>query len=398
MKQFAIYEWNMARLEKKLNAISNKCSKYGCTFSYSKVGEEYRELKDENGGTYTARFILVEAEGTAIVNGWEFIASVEHTENGNIISKASEVEVPEKYYTTKTICEHCNSDRFRKYTFIVMNTETKEFKQVGKSCLKDFTGGLSAEAVAQYISYFDKLIEGEAPDQRFSGERYYDKMEIMQYIAETIRHFGYVRSQEFGSTASTAFDFWCAKHGGRFHSEEVRLETLMKMSKVGFNAESKEALQMTTGALEWISKQEETNNYIHNLKTACGLDWVGQGHLGLLASLFPAYDREIEYLAKKAEQEKKLAAERASEVNSQHIGKVGDRITFKVHSAKCLTSWETDWGTTFVYKLVDENGNVFTWKTGSYLPDEIDSVKGTVKEHKEFRGILQTELTRCKVS
>ena len=397
MKQFAIYEWNMARLEKKLKAISNKCSKYGCTFSYSKVGEEYRELKDDEGRKYTAKFIIVEAEGTAKVNGWEFIASVEHTENGNIISKASEVEVPEKYYTTKAVCEHCNSNRFRKDTFIVMNTESGEFKQVGKSCLKDFTGGLSAEAVAQYISFFDKLIEGEAPDQRFSGERYYDKVEMMQYMAETIRHFGYVRSQEFGSTANTAFEFWCADHG-RTYNKEIELDNKMKMAKVGFNYNSKEALQMTTAALEWISKQEEANNYIHNLKTACGLDWVGQGHLGLLASLFPAYDREIEYQARKAEQEKKFAAERASEVNSQHIGKVGDRINFKVHSAKCLTSWETDWGTTFVYKLVDENGNVFTWKTGSCLPDEFDSVKGTVKEHKEFRGIRQTELTRCKVS
>ena len=101
----------------------------------------------------------------------------------------------------------------------------------------------------------------------------------------------------------------------------------------------------------------------------------------------------------KQNRKKKFAAERASEVNSQHIGKVGDRINFKGSFSKVFDqAGETDWGTTFVYKLVDENGNVFTWKTGSCLPDEFDSVKGTVKEHKEFRGIRQTELTRCKVS
>lgn len=38
---------------------------------------------------------------------------------------------------------------------------TGEFKQVGRSCLKDFTGGLDASAVAQYISFFDELIGGK---------------------------------------------------------------------------------------------------------------------------------------------------------------------------------------------------------------------------------------------
>ena len=35
-----------------------------------------------------------------------------------------------------------------------MNEKTKEFKQVGKSCLKDFTRGLSAESIAYYYSFF----------------------------------------------------------------------------------------------------------------------------------------------------------------------------------------------------------------------------------------------------
>ena len=49
---------------------------------------------------------------------------------------------------------------------------------------------------------------------------------------------------------------------------------------------------------------------------------------------------------------------------------------------------------------VDENGNVYTWKTsgGIYCDESIDEVelKGTVKAHNEYRGVKQTELTRCK--
>lgn len=75
--KYAIYEGNIDRLEKKLKRISNKCKAYGCDFHYEQTGEEFRELKDEKGNKHTARFVLVEAEGTAIINDWEFIAELE---------------------------------------------------------------------------------------------------------------------------------------------------------------------------------------------------------------------------------------------------------------------------------------------------------------------------------
>lgn len=68
---FEIFEGNMERLEAKLTRIANKCKKYGCEFTYNKVGEVYRELVDENKQKYIARFIQVEAEGTAIINDWQ---------------------------------------------------------------------------------------------------------------------------------------------------------------------------------------------------------------------------------------------------------------------------------------------------------------------------------------
>lgn len=106
--KYAIYEGNLDRLEKKLKRIFNKCKAYGCDFHYEQTGEEFRELKDEKGNKYTARFVLVEAEGTAVINDWEFVAELEHTEKGNIITGVAGIEVPERYYTTTPVCEHCN--------------------------------------------------------------------------------------------------------------------------------------------------------------------------------------------------------------------------------------------------------------------------------------------------
>lgn len=320
--KYAIYEGNIDRLEKKLKRISNKCKAYGCDFHYEQTGEEFRELKDEKGNKYTARFVLVEAEGTAIINDWEFIAELEHTENGNIITGVAGVEVPERYYTSKPMCEHCNSKRFRKNTYIVRNKQTGEFKQVGKSCLKDFTHGMSAEAVTK--EYLQDLID--------------------------------------------------------------------KMESVNFDIDNQSSVELVSNALVWIAEQEENNNYIHNLKTACSLEYV-KGNFGLYASLFPAYDRDLERTAKRK-------AVQSVEQSSEFVGEISDRITVKIQSVKCVTSWETDFGITRIYKLIGADGNVYTWKTGKYLDDTTNemSITGTVKAHTEFRGIKQTELTRCRVA
>lgn len=397
MAQYAIFEGNMERLQKKINRIRNKCNKYGCDFHYAEVGEEYRELTDDKGRKYIARFVLVEAEGVAVVNGWKFIASVDHTEKGNIINKACDIEVPERYYTSDPVCEHCNSKRYRRDTFIVMNEETGEFKQVGKSCLKDFTGGMNAEGVAYYTALFEELIEGETPCGGM-GTSYYEVKEYLLYVAETIKHFGYVRTTDSGrSTRERAFDYYMIEHNGRFfEKEEERLKE--EMRSVAFNATADGNSEAVEKALAWLNSQPEDNNYMHNLKTACSLEYTEYRNLGIITSLFPTYNRDLEHQAEKAEQEKQRALKQASEQNSKHIGTIGERIEIDVHSFECVTSWETQYGVTKIYKIVDTNGNVYTWKTSNYVSEDVSKVKATVKSHNEYRGIKQTEITRCKVA
>lgn len=387
---YAIYEGNMDRLEKKLNHIYNKCKAYGCDFHYEQVGETYKEVTDERGNKHMARFILVEAEGTAIVNNWEFAASVEHTEKGNIFKGILGIEVPRRYYDNPPVCEHCNIKRHRVYTYIIRNKETGEFKQVGRACLKDFTHGMSAEAITQYISLFDSLIEGEAPDTGARIEHYLPKEEYLRYAAETIRHFGYVKADDVRQNTSVrALDYYEADRN-RAVSREYLEHLQEEMSREGFNINHPETVQLVKDALAWVEAKTEDSNYIHNLKTVCSLDYVKYKNVGLLASLFPAYNRELERTAK-------WQAEHAVEANSQHVGVVGSKVSFKANTLVCVTGWETEYGYMHVYKMIDENGNVYTWKTTKSLPDTTDGllVTGTVKAHNEFRGIKQTELTRC---
>lgn len=391
--KYAIFEGNMKRLEDKLFRIYNKCKAYGCDFHYEQVGETFKELKDEKGQSYMARFIIVEAEGMAIINNWEFVASVEYTEKGNIFSGILGIEIPQRYYNEKPICEHCNTNRYRKYTYIVRNKETGDFKQVGKSCLKDFTNGMSAEAVAQYISLFDTLIAGEAPEPGANIERYLPKEEYLAYVAETIRHFGYMKSGENRQgTAQRALDYYEASHG-RAVSREYLKHLQDEMNALNFDIKSEIIVKQVKDALDWIANQREYSNYIHNLKTVCALNYVTYKNAGLLASLFPAYHQDLERSAKRQ-------AIYSEEIHSEYIGNIGDKITINVQSVKLMTSWDGQYGIIKIYKFMDKDGNVYTWKT-SKLVDDIFvemSIIGTVKAHTEFRGIKQTEITRCRVT
>ena len=97
-----------------------------------------------------------------------------------------------------------------------------------------------------------------------------------------------------------------------------------------------------------------------------------------------------------------------------HIGEIKERLTIRV-----MLRGDYEFATTFgwrettkhIYTLVDAEGNVFVWKTASVIGiDEDDErwravhigdiieMKGTVKEHSEYKGTPQTILTRCKVT
>lgn len=385
--KYLIHEANIERLEKKLTTISNKCQKYNCAFTYQVIGEQF--IKDDNGNVN--RYIEVEVEGTAKVNEWTFVASIDFCENGNVIRKCGniDVEVPERYYTSEPVCEHCNTKRRRKDTYIIMNTTTGEFKQVGRSCLKDFTCGLSAEMVAQYIAMFDNLIEGYAvPSGTYIAE-YYDVKEYLQYVVECINHFGFYGTQCDRPTKVRAYEYMMAR-AHKVFTVKYQEQLLSEMEAVNFNHDT-EAIRLTVEkALEWISNQNDENNYIHSVKVLASQEYIRSKDFGFIASLISTYNK-----AMAIEQQKKQQQEVDS--NSTFIGNVGDRVTVEAESIECVASWDTQFGMTFVYKITDTNCNVYTWKTNKGLENKKVILVGTVKEHKEFRGVKQTELTRCKV-
>lgn len=404
MAIYSIPEMNMESLEKKLTRIRNKAAKYGCDFHYEQVGEHFetRELdeRDEHGKPLTelVRYIDIDVAGKAEVGGWQFAASLDYTSEGNIIHGV--MEIPERYYTCSPWCEHCKTRRDRKSSFIVYHAESGEFKQVGKSCLRDFTHGLSAEMAAQFESWIKECEEAS----EFSGmggwpTRYFSTDSFMAATAETIRLFGYVKRGTVGTTctADLVTGLYKVEMGmGLGLLRDYLIAQYDDAVARGWNMKRPEAMEQGKKVREWIRTCEKDDNYYHNLKVACALEQITGREIGLLVSAFPAYDRELEYQAEKLRRERKEADEGTA---SNYVGKIGDRVIFESVLSKCVTSFETQFGWMYIYKFTDKAGNVYVWKTGKDIDCEKKlKITGTVKEHKDFRNVKQTELTRCRIN
>ena len=414
VREYAIPECNMDSLQRKLTRVRNKCARYGCEFQYAEMGEEFREITDDDGKKMTVRYVKIRTSGHALIDGWQYIATVEHTENGNIFHTAADVEIPSRYYCSDPYCEHCQTNRRRTETYIIMETETGAFKQVGKNCLYDYTHGLNAEFIAAFEQYFKELENMSESLSLERSTRYLDVREFLAYSAETIRTYGYLKSDcppSMKCTRDRVTEFYGLDHGwynGKF-DEPVREKIRRDMEKVNFQIDRPCNAEKVTAAVDWISAQEDRGNYIHNLKVACGLTFAEVGNAGILCSLFAAYDRELERLAEKAAREARLAAQREAEKVSEYVGEIGKRIEFKPVYARVVTSWENTFspygGVTYIWKIKDGDGNVYTWKTSNEFREDRDgetvlpeTIKGTVKAHTEYRDVKQTELTRCKLN
>ena len=145
------------------------------------------------------------------------------------------------------------------------------------------------------------------------------------------------------------------------------------------------------------------------------LDAKRQAKLDAIAAEQKAQEEEQERIRKEEEakaEAEKLAEEariKAQKAISQHVGEIGQRLTisgtfeytafFEVPSFR---GFGTD--TMYIHNFKDDDGNVLVWKTSSclnrdaiYEGDQVQ-IKGTVKEHSEYKDEKQTVLTRCKIT
>lgn len=401
---YRIYEEFLSDVEKKLKRIAKKCKKSGNDFHYEITGEEIKSVKNESGEENYYKFILVDVEGTAKIDDWEFIATLEVYNSGNIIRRFNtDIEIPERFETTENICEHCGSKRFRNNLYIIHNTKTDEWKQVGSSCLILYTSGLNAEYVT---SYMDGITELEEYDGFIgsSGKPMFSVEEIIGYATEIIDKIGYYNSE---SDIPTKALVGCMLY--RTDSSIKELNTMLRNHRIEFNSndfDKDSTSDRVQKIIDYYKNQESNSEFVHNIHVMLNEGYVTYKSIGYLCYLPEGYNRYMEHETAKQKQ-------LAEEIN-EHYGIVGKRYNdMSVRYIKTLSCFDNGYGgCSYLCKVVLEDGHVLMWigngfnssmeikdESGHYkwvdcIPDKISF---TIKDHSEYKGQKQTKITRCRI-
>lgn len=378
----------LPKLDEKIATLEKKILKQGGTVIYTK-SQPYRQSNKESK-QYSQEVVDVEVEASYQISGWEFIASLEYIDGTNLVKGTGAVEnIPERYIHSN-ICEHCKTDRARKYTILLRNTETGEFRQVGKSCVKDYIG-IDAKHYLSYLSWFDSLESYVETLEHEIGGGYsiaYDVEDIIEQTLAEAQHYGYISKSSV------------AEHSGESTSSVIYY--IMTGLMPTYNTErsyeryeiSEEQKALAKSVIDFVLAIENPTDYERNLQVLINAGYVTRKNLGLAVSIYGYYLRQT-----------KVAKEKQEISNSEWIGEIGQRVVITA-KPELITSYETEYGYIYVYRFV-ENGNVFIWKKSGtfgewvkdrYVPyEDVITFKATVKDHTEYKGIKQTIIARGAV-
>lgn len=396
--KYRIYEDFYKDVEKKINRIGKKCSRYGNDFVFNVVGTDIEEIEDkESHKKYLYRFIIVDVEGTAKINNYECVAVLNIHNNGNIIRRINtEIEIPERFKFTKNICEHCNSNRRRNNLYIIHNVETNEFKQVGSDCLELYTNGLNAEYVASFI---DGVTELEEFDGFIgSGEKRYIPVEdVVSCAYDVISKIGY-----FNSSCDCATKYIVGKmlFDYNFNKNIYDINLMLNNHGMDIKFEKEDFYKEETKVkskqiIKYYMSLKDDCEFIHNVQVLLKDGYASCNDIGFLCYLPEGYNR---YIKKENERKERIKSDK----KSNYFGEINKRYKeLNVYNMSVITEFETLYGTMYVYKITLKSGDILIWKTTKWIDkDYIDKacyIDFTVKAHTEYCGVKQTEITRCKL-
>ena len=352
-----------------------------------------KTTKNNLGETQYEKFLRIDLSYEPLKFGaYTFVATLDHTVGANpIINTVPEQVVPAEYFTVASRCDHCSTSRFRKQTFLFKDDEG--YKLVGRQCLKDFFGVDPTKNIDWFWS-----IGSFGDEEGGYGLRGENVVPVDFAVA-----LGLVFTKRFGYVGTKQAEAYYEKSGGQASllttGNEVRgFLFAPPLQPTDAEIEARRQIYIEAAALQeqaqelvkWALEHFAGDNgsYAHNVRSLLATDVITGRYVGYVVSIIAAHARATE----------DQAARNVVVKSNEYVGNVGDKLVVEVTVLK-LNTFETDFGTTFLFILADAAGNSLVWFASNNVLDVGDTVtlKGTVKAQNDRDGRKQTVLTRCKV-
>ena len=373
-----IPEANLPSLELTLVRLNKKAAKAGMPdIKLTELGTTTE--KDGKGSVTVFRQIAIEAE-TIIHGDWKVAARIDHNDDPsgakNLVYNAPGEPCPREYYHAGANCDHCGWTRKRRDTFILVNEKTDEYKQIGRTCVQEFTGGLNPNAVIKQLERLGNFIEQANEASKnvpLADRRKIDLTIFLAYVNMSMRELGWTSMKE------------AREHGDTTVS--TRDQALHAMFSEYSDQPTQDDFDHAEAAMDWVKTLDpDRDEFTHNIHTLCTDGYGDYKAAGIAASIVWMYDKHLAREAKKA-----LPS------SSEYLGEIGKHITGEV----TVTGNDVRDGTYGTYNLVTmkSNDGATIVTMGRFDPGKVGTrfkLKAKVKDHTEFRGEKQTHVNYCK--
>ena len=337
---------------------------------------------------------------------WEPIVKITPTDEGTSFAEPMPAGTTADALAWKGVdarkCDHCHANRVRNISYVVRNKSDGKVLQLGRNCFQDYVGKDTLAAL-EFQSVIMINLGGDDDGFWFGGAG------LRTTLTESVRKIVAI-SQLLYSKAGGWFRTEKNELNGRIEVEgthRVAGAIVRDRGLIGDNPHAgadifkglsryHDLVKTLTdadlnAADEVIARMREievSDEFGETLKNLAEYDFVPEQKASL-AAYIPQFLRQIE----RKTQEAVLNAKRV------YRGTVGQREVFEKLTCVRCPSFETDYGVVYVNTFEDADHNVLVWKTGSqsFPEGETVTLKGTVKDHSEYRGTKQTILSRCKV-
>ena len=273
---------------------------------------------------YEARRVELKIPEEAVFaeDNWAFGGSVEPSGvdgknfvDVNLSGKDLGFVVPSKYFTVNPCtCDYCKTNRKRNKTYLVVNRETGEWKQLGKECLKLFVTGIDVDAIATFESFIKEVEDAANPGDEFFYNKRFRFVNVADALAlacAVYRERGYLATRD---SVGNPNDFsnknivqrkLAHKYGFDNDFLNITNSVRSEIDEIDLKIDSAIAREDVEVAVEMVSRFPD-DTYYNNLKVVVSNEYIPLNKLGLLVSIPKAIDR-YEDEKKKQEEKERLA-------------------------------------------------------------------------------------------
>ena len=323
-------------------------------------------LQDPNSWVLVKQYTLSLKGEPPHVEGYEFIARMEHTKEGNFIYTSPHSSVPNLPAEFKTVnqhCDVCHTNRDRNDTFVIKmeQDDPKRFPDkkagdlivVGRNCLARFLPGISVSGLIAYTNMIEAtqfdVKEAKEMDEfeggGGGGGKYYEPAEnLLRWIAATYLHTGrYMSKSQANKNAEAGmggpmieatinralsemrpppnskpdkYPIW-AKMGGGDPDFVKKVDDLCAEFEAWFPTKDWEKM---------AQEKPDKADFIHNMALVGKQDYLKSQYFGFFSALFQFFLRDKKGAEDKAAAAKQMAELPPSPVNFGDPALVGKRL------------------------------------------------------------------------